>query len=392
VATAFSTLRSKFYDYQNQLWTGTATSGSTAFLADTSLKNPVGSDSFPHPFVGNYVFISAGGSANDLRRIVRYDPTQGRMEPNQVFTTAITTASTYEVYSNVIYPGNELMRLFNYVLSYCRPTVQSKVEVVTSQQWYDISNLIKSRSDVLRAFVHTVDTSYQRPFTRDQEATFFVHQLPTAVRTVAVSGSPAGGTYYMAYNSTALTSNLAYNAASSVFQTAMQGITSSTRVTVATTGTTPNFTHTVTFAGVPSPTPWDLVSHSSNLTGGSSPAVTVAEGAPTQGFYLELTDGIAHEHLSAGSTSMTQKELWIQYKKTLTAFTSDTDTVEDLYAEWLSHEAIYAFALRQATLASGDAARWRGLAEMEKRHVLRYRALYMPPMPHLIRHERAQNG
>jgi hypothetical protein len=394
VATTLLALKSKFFNYQNQLWTGTATSGSTAFLADTTLKNPVGTDSFPFPIEGKYLYITAGGAANDLRRIVRYDPTLGRMEPNTVFSTAITTASTYEVWGNAVHPL-DLTRLFNYCLTYCRPTVETKlIPTVTSQEWYDITNLISNREDVLRVFVNTVDTSYQRPFTKNWLAGdgFRVHQLPTAVRTVAISGSPAGGTYHLHYNTTSVTSNLAYNAASSVFQTSMQTLISSTRATVATTGTTPNFTHALTFSGVPSPTPWDLVADATALTGGSSPAVTVAEAAGTQGFYLEISPAVAHEHLTAGSTNMVTKELWLEYKKTLTAFTADTDTVEDLYAEWLSHEAIFAHALRMATLAGGDAARWKSLAESEKHHVLRYRALYMPARPHLIRHERPQNG
>jgi hypothetical protein len=387
-------LKSKFHEYQNGLWTGTATSGSTAFLADASLKNPVGTDSFPFPIEGKYIYITAGGAANDVRRVVRYDPALGRMEPNTVFSTAVTTASTYEIWGNAVHP-TDLTRLFNYVLTYCRPVVETKLTpTVSAQEWYDITNLISNEKDVLRVFVHTVDGSYQRPFTKTWLGSdgFRVHQLPTAVRTVAISGSPAGGTYHLHYNSTAVTSALAYNAASSVFQTSMQTLLGSTRATVATTGTTPNFTHSLTFSGTPSPTPWDLVADATALTGGSSPAVTVAEGTGLQGFYLEISPAVAHEHLTAGSTNMAQRELWLEHKKTLAAFTADTDTVEDLYAEWLSHEAIFSHALRQGTLAGGDAARWRALAEAEKHHVLRYRALYMPARPHLIRHERPQNG
>jgi len=88
------------------------------------------------------------------------------------------------------------------------------------------------------------------------------------VQTVAISGTPTGGWYQLLFGSRR-TVSLAFNAGQSAVQSALRAITGLEQVTVVTTGTTPNFTHTITFTGVTAPGQLTSVS---GLTGGT-PAI-----------------------------------------------------------------------------------------------------------------------
>lgn len=96
-------------------------------------------------------------------------------------------------------------------------------------------------------------------------------------QTVAISGTPTGGTYVLywtnAAGTTRSTSPLAYNASASAVQTALRVIPGLSAVTVTATGTSPNYTHTIVFEGVEGG-PAQLTS-ASYLTGGS-PAIAHA--------------------------------------------------------------------------------------------------------------------
>ena len=75
------------------------------------------------------------------------------------------------------------------------------------------------------------------------------------VQTLTVSGSPSSGTYQISWTNAAskvqyTSPPLAYNASGSQVQAALRSIVGLSAVTVITTGTTPNFTHTITFNGV----------------------------------------------------------------------------------------------------------------------------------------------
>lgn len=102
----------------------------------------------------------------------------------------------------------------------------------------------------------------------------------TQVYTVAISGSPTGGTYSITISSAEIASQtitLAYNAAASAVQTALRALLGQhlDGTTVTATGTTPNFTHTITFKGVRGDV--TLTADNSGLTGGTSPATAVTE-------------------------------------------------------------------------------------------------------------------
>lgn len=78
--------------------------------------------------------------------------------------------------------------------------------------------------------------------------------ITAGVQTVTVSGTPTGGTYTLSYNDgidTSTTTALAYNAGQAAVQAALQALPGLQQVTVVTTGSTPNFTHTVTMTAVP---------------------------------------------------------------------------------------------------------------------------------------------
>ena len=74
------------------------------------------------------------------------------------------------------------------------------------------------------------------------------------VQTVVISGTPDTGYYYLKVtdleSKVRSTDHLVYNANSTSVQTAIRSIAGFELITVAESGTTPNFTHTITFTGV----------------------------------------------------------------------------------------------------------------------------------------------
>lgn len=77
----------------------------------------------------------------------------------------------------------------------------------------------------------------------------------TKAQTLAISGSPTGGTYTLTFTGTRYatqTITLAYNASAATIQTAIRALTGAgySLTTVTASGTTPNFTHTITFFGM----------------------------------------------------------------------------------------------------------------------------------------------
>lgn len=95
-------------------------------------------------------------------------------------------------------------------------------------------------------------------------------------QTVTISGTPMGGYYLLKWTDSNSqvhwTVPLAYNASASAVQTALRSLPELGRVSVAATGVSPNFTHTVTLTGVTNPA---QLSSLSGLTGGS-PAINHA--------------------------------------------------------------------------------------------------------------------
>lgn len=77
------------------------------------------------------------------------------------------------------------------------------------------------------------------------------------VQTVIISSSPTSGSFVLhwvnAASKSQSTDSLAFNASGDDVQSALRALVGLEEVTVVTTGTTPNFTHTITFTGVTNP-------------------------------------------------------------------------------------------------------------------------------------------
>lgn len=108
----------------------------------------------------------------------------------------------------------------------------------------------------------------------------------TETQTVAISGTPSGGTYTITFNdgfgAARTTAAIAWDATSPVVQAALRLLPGLELVTVAQSGSSPNFTHTVTMTGAPSAagtTSPPQFTSTSSLTGGApviSHATTVS--------------------------------------------------------------------------------------------------------------------
>lgn len=156
--------------------------------------------------------------------------------------------------------------------------------------------------------------------------------------TVVISGTPTGGYYYIqvtdSQSRTYTTSALAYNANQAAVQTAIASLPGFESVSVVTTGTTPDYTHTIDYTGTPSP---GTVSTTSNLTGGS-PLITVStiissspslngskslkitgNGSEQTTYYIPIT---------LGSNSQYGYSIWL-YPSTITTGVLEVSLVDD---------------------------------------------------------------
>jgi len=101
-------------------------------------------------------------------------------------------------------------------------------------------------------------------------------------QTITLSGTPTGGSYLLFWqNADGIvrgTDPIAYNGSASIVQSALRAIPGLEAATVAATGTTPNFTHTITFTGLAANVA--QITSVSHLTGGSSPAIAHATTVP----------------------------------------------------------------------------------------------------------------
>jgi len=109
------------------------------------------------------------------------------------------------------------------------------------------------------------------------------------VYTIAVTGTPTGGTFTLAITAngtTESTAAIAYNADAATVQAAIIATAVVPAAAVTVTGTT---TKTITFAGALTDEVVTLALDDNSLTGGSTPSVTVTESATTTN-YTSVTD------------------------------------------------------------------------------------------------------
>lgn len=137
----------------------------------------------------------------------------------------------------------------------------------------------------------------------------------TEVQTVTISGTPTSGSYTITFDGKT-TAAIAYNADQATFQAALRLIAGLEQVTVVTTGTTPNFVHTVTMTAAPSA-----------LAGGSPPQMTSTDGMSGG------THAIAHATPTPGTT-----DTWNEGTSDRLARTFTTNAKGDLVAAMDANE------------------------------------------------------
>lgn len=102
----------------------------------------------------------------------------------------------------------------------------------------------------------------------------------SCVQTLAISGTPTGGTFTLSgvnplTQKAFTTAAIAYNAATSAVQTALTDQLGAGTVTVTGGGALPGNTHTLTFGGSMANMPIATLTSTNSLTGGSSPTITI---------------------------------------------------------------------------------------------------------------------
>lgn len=164
------------------------------------------------------------------------------------------------------------------------------------------------------------------------------------VQTVAISGTPTAGHYRLLYSSadgtTRATGILSYAATASDVQTALRAVPGLELVTVSSSGTTPNLTHTITFTGR-----GGTVSQltSVNAMTGGTPAIT--HNTTTTGSAYVHSGGKAVEFDSNGSQLTA-----IRQRVTLQPLTSYAVSL------WAKHDVTPAAGTIVVELVSGDTA------------------------------------
>lgn len=118
------------------------------------------------------------------------------------------------------------------------------------------------------------------------------------IQTIVMSGSPSAGLYRInfvnRFSKTNTTAPLAYNATQADVQSALRAIPGLEEITVVTTGTTPNLTHTITLTGVTNPSQF---TSTNGTTGG-----TITHNTTTLGSAYATRGARALEINSDGAT------------------------------------------------------------------------------------------
>ena len=118
------------------------------------------------------------------------------------------------------------------------------------------------------------------------------HRLTTVnaevaeVQTIAMSGTPTGGTYTISYNdgvNTSTTTALAFDAASTVVQAALRLLPGLQKITIVQSGTIPDFTHTITMTAAPGALAATSPPQFTSTDGTSGGTHTITHGTSTPG-------------------------------------------------------------------------------------------------------------
>lgn len=156
------------------------------------------------------------------------------------------------------------------------------------------------------------------------------------VQTISISGTPTGGTFSLTYNGQT-TAALAYNAATSVVQTALQGLSTIGAGNATVTGTA-GTSYVVTFVGALAATNTPAIVAVGTFTGGTTPAIAVATttgGAVGQllsvtddttgikdirAVTFDLLQGTNHERIYCPTAEITAKKAIVRKTDSITEY------------------------------------------------------------------------
>lgn len=174
---------------------------------------------------------------------------------------------------------------------------------------------------------------------------------PTSeVQTVTISGSPTGGTFVLVFQDQA-TTDIAFNATAATVQAALRALSTIGGSNVNVTGSAGG-PYTVTFAGTLADMKLDVMNATSDLTGGTSPAVTVTETTPggsgniltvtddttgnqdLRAFVFDILEGsnhirfyLPHAEVTARKNPAYKTDTLLEYGVTITAYPDPTGAV-----------------------------------------------------------------
>lgn len=125
------------------------------------------------------------------------------------------------------------------------------------------------------------------------------------IQTITITGTPTGGSFTLTYSGQT-TSAIAYNASAATVQAALEALSNIAVGDVACTGgTLPGTAVKVTFTGVFANTDVALMTATSGLTGGTTPAITITEtkkGGDTAYAYVAKPDDITWTKCDGGDS------------------------------------------------------------------------------------------
>lgn len=185
------------------------------------------------------------------------------------------------------------------------------------------------------------------------------------VQTATITGSPTGGTFTLTFGGQT-TSAIAYNAAASAVQTALQALSTVGANNVTVTGSAGG-PYTITFVNALGKADQAQITATASLTGGTTPGVTMATstaGATGSGLYVKAdpaaTDGsdkarvlLMYSVTTDASSNITIEGEWGQTYKTAPAYVGGYFRTEDLVGLTTTDVSNLSACLVRGTVTTG---------------------------------------
>src|SRR6266498_2375958 len=150
------TLKSDFFRYLLERFSGIATGGATTSLTDTTLIGYT-SEVWPTKLEGQQLRVTSGSALGDLRMVGKVDRSDGILYPNRNFSAAVAVNDTYELWGNAINGAGPLTELFSDVIRDLRPVTETQLTIVTNQRQYDVTTLVQMKRDIKGVSIRLLD-------------------------------------------------------------------------------------------------------------------------------------------------------------------------------------------------------------------------------------------